>query len=82
VIKVTYSMMDVLNNGFKVTIQESVMNINVGKLDRILRIILGLALIIWGVFTANLLGAIGIVLFVTGLLKRCPAYTVAGVSTK
>jgi len=75
-------MMDVLNNGFKVTIQESVMNINVGKLDRILRIILGLALIIWGVFTANLLGAIGIVLFVTGLLKRCPAYTVAGVSTK
>jgi len=58
------------------------MNINVGKLDRILRIILGLALIIWGVFTANLLGAIGIVLFVTGLLKRCPAYTVAGVSTK
>ena len=58
------------------------MNINVGKLDRILRIILGLALIIWGVFTANLLGAIGIVLFVTVLLKRCPAYTVAGVSTK
>jgi len=58
------------------------MNINVGKLDRILRIILGLALIIWGVLTANLLGAIGIVLLVTGLLKRCPAYTVAGVSTK
>jgi len=58
------------------------MNINVGKLDRILRIILGLALIIWGVLTANLLGAIGIALLVTGLLKRCPAYTVAGVSTK
>jgi membrane-bound ClpP family serine protease len=58
------------------------MNINVGKIDRVLRIVLGLALIVWGGLTANFLGVIGIVLLVTGLLKRCPAYTVAGVSTK
>jgi len=58
------------------------MNINIGKIDRVLRIVLGLVLIIWGGLTANFLGVIGVVLLATGLLKRCPAYAVAGVSTK
>ena len=50
-------------------------------MDRLIRIILGLALIIWGVITMNYLGAIGLILVATALAKRCPAYKVIGVKT-
>ncbi|WP_160060859.1 YgaP family membrane protein [Psychromonas sp. L1A2] len=57
------------------------MNKNIGNMDRLIRIILGLALIIWGVITMNYLGAIGLILVATALAKRCPAYKVIGVKT-
>lgn len=57
------------------------MNKNIGNTDRTIRMVLGLALIIWGIISANYWGAIGIVLIATALVKTCPAYTVLGVKT-
>jgi Protein of unknown function (DUF2892) len=59
---------------------------NVGGIDRILRIVLGLALLAW-FFLGNGQGAwhyaalIGIVPLATGLLGTCPLYSILGLST-
>ncbi len=58
------------------------MKLNVGGIDRILRIVAGLALI--GATLAGLLpvwGWIGVVPLVTGIFKFCPAYTLLGMNT-
>ncbi|MFB1488948.1 MULTISPECIES: DUF2892 domain-containing protein [unclassified Thiocapsa] len=47
---------------------------NVGNTDRILRIIAGIAIIAWGVYAQNWLGAIGLVPLATGLLRWCLVY--------
>lgn len=58
---------------------------NVGGIDRVLRIVVGLALIAG--FFLNTDGAyrwaylIGIVPLATGLLSTCPLYSILGVST-
>jgi hypothetical protein len=57
------------------------MNQNVGGVDRILRIVAGLALIGWGVATQNWLGAIGVVPLATALIGWCPVYLPFGIST-
>jgi hypothetical protein len=58
------------------------MNINVGTLDRIIRIIGGIALIGLAVSgTIGVWGYIGIVPLVTGLFRFCPAYRLIGLST-
>lgn len=55
---------------------------NVGSTDRILRILAGLAIMAWGVYAQNWLGAIGLVPLVTGLFGWCPVYLPFGVSTR
>lgn len=58
------------------------MKINVGSIDRILRIVVGLALI--GATLAGMLpvwGWIGLVPLLTGIFKFCPAYAIFGMST-
>jgi hypothetical protein len=55
---------------------------NVGGIDRILRILVGLAVIAWGVYAHNWLGAIGLVPLVTGLFSWCPVYFPFGLSTR
>lgn len=57
------------------------MKCNVGKIDRILRIIIGLAVIGFGFYSQSWLGAIGIVPLFTGLVRWCPAYVPLGIST-
>ena len=55
------------------------MQANVGGIDRILRIVVGIALIVATV--AGLIGAwgwIGVVPLVTGLFRFCPAYGLFG----
>jgi hypothetical protein len=58
------------------------MSKNVGGIDRIVRIVIGLALIV-----ATLMGAlpvwgwIGVVPLVTGLISFCPLYSIIGVKT-
>jgi Protein of unknown function (DUF2892) len=58
------------------------MKSNVGGIDRILRIVAGLALI--GATLSGVIGAwgwLGIVPLATGLMNFCPLYTVLGFST-
>ena len=58
------------------------MKANVGGIDRILRIVVGLALI--GLTLAGQIGAwgwLGVVPLATGTLRFCPAYPLLGLST-
>jgi len=60
---------------------------NVGRIDRVLRVIVGLALIAfalgWGVPATgwNWIGWIGVVPLLTAVFGYCPAYGVLGLST-
>lgn len=59
------------------------MKLNVGTLDRSVRIFLGLALL--GFTITQQIGPwgyIGILPLVTGILGRCPAYSVFRISTR
>jgi len=58
------------------------MKCNVGKTDRMLRVIAGLAIIGAGVYFQNWLGAIGLVPLLTGVFRFCPAYLPFGWVTK
>ena len=58
---------------------------NVGGIDRVLRTIIGVALL-WFAFAAaptgyNWIGWIGVVPLLTALVGYCPLYTLIGVST-
>ncbi len=58
------------------------MKINVGGIDRILRIVAGLALI--GLTLAGVIGVwgwIGVVPLLTGIFKFCPFYPLLGMNT-
>ena len=60
---------------------------NVGMIDRVVRIILGIALIV--VFALNMIAApwsylvalIGLIALVTGAIGTCPLYSLIGVNT-
>ena len=54
---------------------------NVGSIDRLLRIILGLLIGILGVIFDSWWGLIGIIPLATGLFHFCPLYFVIGMST-
>jgi len=54
---------------------------NVGGMERVIRIVLGLAIIGAGVMYASWWGAIGAVLVVTGLIGWCPPYAMMGINT-
>ncbi len=60
------------------------MQINVGSLDRIVRIVVGLILLslpLWLDSPWRWLGLIGIMPLITGLAGRCPGYRLLGRST-
>ena len=58
------------------------MQANVGTIDRVLRIVIGLALIVLAATGhIGVWGWIGIVPLVTGLVRVCPAYSILGVKT-
>ncbi len=56
---------------------------NVGKVDRIIRIVLGV-LLIGNVFYAlqHPIGWIGVILLITGIAGICPLYSLLGLNTK
>ena len=56
---------------------------NTGKIDRIIRIVVG-AVLIGNVFTGlqTPIGWLGIILVVTGLFGVCPLYSILGINTK
>lgn len=58
------------------------MKANVGGIDRVLRIVVGLVLI--GLTLAGTIGVwgwIGVLLLATGIFRTCPAYSLLGFST-
>jgi len=59
------------------------MNLNVGGIDKILRIVVGVALI--GLTVTDVIGVwgwIGVVPLATGLINWCPLYLMIGFSTR
>jgi hypothetical protein len=66
---------------------ESVMTVNMGMVDRVVRAVVGLFLIAWAIPIGfsdtgwNWVGWIGIVPLVTAGIGWCPAYTLLGFST-
>ena len=59
------------------------MKANVGGIDKVLRIVAGVALLGLGIadVVPLIIGLIGLVPLATGLLGWCPAYTLLGTST-
>lgn len=58
------------------------MTANVGGLDRMLRIAVGVVLLALGLFgPLGWWGLIGLVPLATGLMRSCPAYSILGVNT-
>jgi len=57
------------------------MKCNVGKVDRIARIIIGLCIIAAGIYFQSWFGVIGLVPLATALLGWCPLYVPFGISS-
>ena len=57
------------------------MSCNVGRIDRIIRILAGLALIAWALTGGPVWAWIGVVPLATGVFKFCPAYSLIGMNT-
>ena len=57
------------------------MNKNIGSIDRILRIVLGLGVLGAGYYFKSWLGLIGLVPLLTAAVSFCPLYPLVGIST-
>ncbi|WP_298433470.1 DUF2892 domain-containing protein [Ottowia sp.] len=60
------------------------MQINVGSIDRLIRIVVGLALLslpFWLDTSWRWFGLVGLMPLVTGMAGRCPGYRLLGLST-
>jgi len=57
------------------------MKANIGSLDRIIRAILGLAMIAAGFYYQSFWGAIGLIPLGTAFMSWCPLYLPFGLST-
>lgn len=57
------------------------MKLNVGGIDRILRIVVGLALVVWAIMGGPVWAWIGVVPLGTGLFGFCPLYPLLGMNT-
>ena len=54
---------------------------NVGGIDRILRAIVGIAIIVWSVMAGNFWWILGAIILATAVFKFCLLYKLLGVST-
>ena len=57
------------------------MKTNMGSIDRILRMVVGVGVIGAGVYYQNIWGAVGLVPLLTAAIGTCPAYMPFGLST-
>ncbi|MCB9358230.1 MAG: DUF2892 domain-containing protein [Calditrichaeota bacterium] len=57
------------------------MKANVGGADRVIRIVVGLAVIGWGIYAKNWWGALGLIPLLTGLFRFCGLYPICGMNT-
>lgn len=54
---------------------------NLGKIDRILRVIIGLIIVVLGIMNTSWLGLIGLIPLATAVLGWCPLYCPLKLST-
>lgn len=54
---------------------------NVGSVDRVIRIVLGLVILAAGYYYRNWWGLVGLLPLLTGLFRVCPGYLPFGIST-
>lgn len=54
---------------------------NVGSADKVIRIILGVAIIAFGIYNQSWWGLVGMVPLFTAFIGWCPAYSLIKVST-
>ncbi|MBN2722346.1 MAG: DUF2892 domain-containing protein [Campylobacterales bacterium] len=54
---------------------------NIGKVDKIIRLVLGAVIIFWGVMNNSWFGAIGLIPLGTALMGWCPLYSIFGINT-
>lgn len=57
------------------------MKANVGGVDKLLRIVVGVALIAWAAMGGPVWAWIGVVPLLTGVFNFCPLYAALGMST-
>lgn len=57
------------------------MTANVGNIDRIIRILAGIALIAWALMDGPVWAWIGVLPLATGLFRFCPAYSLFGINS-
>jgi hypothetical protein len=58
------------------------MKTNVGSADKVIRYILGIAIILLGFIFKSWWGVVGVVVILTAILNFCPLYALIGISTK
>lgn len=54
---------------------------NVGKTDRMIRIVVGIVIASAGLYFQNWWGLLGVVIFLTGVFSFCGLYSLIGIST-
>lgn len=54
---------------------------NVGSIDRVVRLVLGAAVVLAGLYFQTWLGALGLIFIGTALIGWCPLYMPFGIST-
>ena len=54
---------------------------NMGSVDRIIRVVVGIVLIAWGYLHSSWWGAIGLIPLATAAIGFCPAYLPFGIKT-
>lgn len=54
---------------------------NVGAVDKLIRIVLRLVIVTFGIYNQSWWGLIGIVPLLTAFIRWCPAHNLPGIST-
>jgi len=54
---------------------------NIGNIDRVIRLIIGVVIVALGIYTKTWWGILGIILIFTATIKTCPLYLPFGIST-
>jgi hypothetical protein len=58
------------------------MKVNVGRTERLIRVVVGVVIVGIGVAYQSWWGAVGLVPIATGLIGWCPPYALLGISTR
>lgn len=54
---------------------------NIGKIDKTLRVLIGIAIILFGASNNSVWGVMGIIPIITTQIGICPLYSLLGIST-